>query len=88
MRNFVIGVDLDLIAEHANVRAYAEMWRRNGAVRVVKTAGRHALGLHRRYTNELDRRLDHRTADGAQSEAQILKEIAHATNTDEEARGY
>jgi SAM-dependent methyltransferase len=55
--NTAIGVDLDVIVEQFSVGRYIEMLRRNGPTRVVKTLGRHALGLHRRYRAELLRRL-------------------------------
>jgi SAM-dependent methyltransferase len=63
-RNDAVGVDLDLIADRLTVRGYAEMFRRNGAVRVAKTFGRHALGLHRRYRAELARQLGARDLGG------------------------
>jgi SAM-dependent methyltransferase len=55
--NDAVGVDLDLLADHYTPRGYVEMFRRNGPVRVAKTFGRHALGLHRKYRAELARQL-------------------------------
>jgi SAM-dependent methyltransferase len=62
--NDAVGVDLDLIADHVTARRYVEMFRRNGPVRVAKTFGRHALGLHRRYRAELARQLGARELSG------------------------
>jgi SAM-dependent methyltransferase len=55
--NEAVGVDLDLLADRYTPRGYVEMFRRNGPVRVAKTFGRHALGLHRKYRAELARQL-------------------------------
>jgi SAM-dependent methyltransferase len=57
MTNTAIGVDLDVIVDRFSVRRYTEMLQRNGPTRVVKTLGRHTLGLHRRYRTELLGRL-------------------------------
>ncbi|QJR11719.1 hypothetical protein DSM104443_02801 [Usitatibacter rugosus] len=56
-RNQVTGIDLDRVAPDEGWSQYAEMWRRNGPGRVVKTLGRKALGFDRRLMRELHRQL-------------------------------
>jgi SAM-dependent methyltransferase len=55
--NSVLGVDLDVIPQGYDVRAYLEMLRTNGGVRTVKTLGRKLLGLDTAYQRELMRQL-------------------------------
>jgi hypothetical protein len=57
VQNDAVGVDLDLVAEHLTPRAYVAMFQQNGAVRVAKTLGRRALGLHKRYRAELAKQI-------------------------------
>jgi len=56
--NRVVGIDLDRVAPDEGWSQYAEMWRRNGPGRVLKTLGRKALGFDRRLMRELYRQLD------------------------------
>jgi SAM-dependent methyltransferase len=57
VQNDAVGVDLDLVAEQLTPRAYVAMFQQNGAVRVAKTLGRRALGLHKRYRAELAKQI-------------------------------
>ncbi|MCX5769423.1 MAG: methyltransferase domain-containing protein, partial [Candidatus Hydrogenedentes bacterium] len=55
--NSVTGIDLDVLAQGANLAPYWRMLRRNGPFRVAKTVARKALGYDRRYQRELGRAL-------------------------------
>jgi SAM-dependent methyltransferase len=59
--NEVVGIDQDVIARRLSIRLYADMLRKNGPKRVVKTLGRKALLVDSRYTRELARQLDAQT---------------------------
>jgi SAM-dependent methyltransferase len=53
--NDVVGVDRDAIVWGFDPAAYLRMARSNGVGRMVKTAGRKALGIDRDYRRELER---------------------------------
>jgi SAM-dependent methyltransferase len=55
--NDVVGVDRDVIVQGFDPGGYWRMARSNGLGRVVKTAGRKALGIDRSYRKGLERRL-------------------------------
>ena len=57
VHNDVVGIDLDEIVQGLDLGAYYRMWRKNGGVRLLKTAGRRMLGLDRSFHAELKRRL-------------------------------
>ena len=57
VHNDVVGIDLDEIIQGLDLRGYYRMWRKNGAVRVMKTAGRKALGLDRKFHKGLMKHL-------------------------------
>jgi SAM-dependent methyltransferase len=52
-RNEATGIDLEVIAQGADVRAYARMLQVNGARRTFKTLGRKLLQVDRHYRREL-----------------------------------
>jgi len=57
-RHDVIAVDLDVVVRHSlDVTSYARMARQNGLSRVIKTAGRKAVGFDRAYQRETCRQL-------------------------------
>jgi SAM-dependent methyltransferase len=56
--NKVVGVDLDVVAQGLGVRQYVEMLLKNGPARTIKTIGRKAMGIDRRYRAELRKMLD------------------------------
>ena len=55
--NQVTGIDLDVIPSGFDPRSYLRLLRENGAVRVVKTLGRKALGIDRNFAAEMNRQL-------------------------------
>jgi SAM-dependent methyltransferase len=64
VRNDVVGIDLDEIVQGLDFAGYYRMWRKNGGVRLLKTAGRRILGLDRTFHAELRRRLGVRRIKG------------------------
>ena len=56
--NQATGIDLEVIAQGADVRAYARMLQANGARRTFKTVGRKLLQVDRHYRRELLRQCD------------------------------
>jgi len=57
MRNHIIGIDLEVIAEGANPVPYLRMLRQNGLARTTKTVARKLLGIDRRFAAEVAREL-------------------------------
>lgn len=57
VKNDVIGIDLDVIPQGLDIRAYASMLRTNGAKRVLKTVARKAMGFDSSFLKELARQL-------------------------------
>lgn len=55
--NRVIAIDLDKIVQGFDVLGYWDMLRRNGLPRSIKTIGRRALGIDRKFLEELKRQL-------------------------------
>ena len=55
--NRCIGIDIEKPPERLTLREAARIWRENGALRLVKTTARHALGLQARYIAEVSRQL-------------------------------
>jgi SAM-dependent methyltransferase len=49
--NHVVGIDQSVIVQGFDPAGYWRMFRTNGVTRVVKTLGRKALGIDRRYRN-------------------------------------
>ncbi len=56
-RNRVTGIDLDVVPSGFAPRAYLQLLRENGPVRVAKTLGRKALGIDRKFSAEMARQL-------------------------------
>ena len=54
-RNRVTGIDLDVIPRRPSVSEYLTMFRRNGAIRTLKTIGRKAMGYDRSLRLEVER---------------------------------
>jgi len=61
LTNRAVGVDLERRPDHLGLAALWRIWRKNGSLRLVKTLGRHALGVDRRTRAELARQLGVRT---------------------------
>jgi SAM-dependent methyltransferase len=53
MRNEIIGIDLDVIAQHIDVAGCTRMARKNGWVRTCKTLARKMVGIDARVRKEL-----------------------------------
>jgi len=51
--NTVTGIDLEVVAQGLDPRAYARMWRVNGPRRTIKTVGRKLLQVDRHYRREM-----------------------------------
>jgi SAM-dependent methyltransferase len=56
--NDVIGIDLDEIAQDADIYGYWRMLRRNGPIRLIKTVGRKVLGIDRQFRKEMAKQLE------------------------------
>lgn len=56
-QNRVIGIDLDVVPSGFAPRAYLQLLRENGPVRVAKTLGRKVLGIDRKFNAEMRRQL-------------------------------
>jgi SAM-dependent methyltransferase len=56
-RNRVVGIDLDVIPQGFDPRAYLRLLRENGPMRTVKTMSRKALGIDRKFTTEMTKQL-------------------------------
>jgi len=57
LKNRVVGIDLDVIAESVAPLAYLKMLRTNGPLRTAKTLGRKLLGIDREFASELRRQI-------------------------------
>jgi SAM-dependent methyltransferase len=55
--NSVVGIDRDVIVQGADFRAYFDMIRTNGLRRTAKTVVRKAVGIDRKYRDELMRQV-------------------------------
>jgi SAM-dependent methyltransferase len=56
-RNTVTGIDTDVVVDGFDLPGYVQMLLTNGPKRLIKTLGRKALGVDRRYQRELARQL-------------------------------
>lgn len=61
--NRCIGIDIEKAPDRLTLREAARIWRENGALRLLKTTARHALGLQARYMAEVSRQLGVPVAD-------------------------
>lgn len=75
LTNRALGVDMERTPDRLTLGAMRHIWRQNGSLRLLKTLGRHALGVERRTRAELARQLGVRPA---QLTTQIVEGDAHA----------
>jgi len=57
LTNRAVGVDIEPAPDRLGLAELWRIWRKNGPLRLVKTVGRHALGVDRRTRAELTRQL-------------------------------
>ena len=62
LTNRALGVDMERMPDRLGPAALWRIWRQNGTLRMVKTLGRHVLGIDRRTRAELARQLGVRPA--------------------------
>jgi SAM-dependent methyltransferase len=75
LTNRALGVDMERTPDRLSPVAMWHIWRQNGSLRLLKTLGRHALGVERRTRAELARQLGVRPA---QLATRIVEGDAHA----------